>query len=147
MLKLCLGSIGLFVTLGLGLAVSPGCASDALRPPNDGSPPTTVNDDGGAPDRVVHDPAACECQKVGYGLTMSWACFCNRFGCTAQQLSGCSRNAQWTRGCGLTEFSIETIGGPESWVYDANGTLVGERIGSDVGEFSCPSDPSLPGSG
>jgi hypothetical protein len=138
----------LFVALMLGLATMAGCASESLKPSTDGSPPDSVTvTDGGAPDQVVNDPASCGCQKVGDGLTMSWACFCNRYDCAAQQMPTCIPNAQWRRSCGLAELSIETIGGPESWVYDANGTLVGEQIGSDVNEFSCPTDPSMTGFG
>jgi hypothetical protein len=94
------------------------------------------------------DPAACGCVLDGYTLTMSWACFCKQFDCThpvTPVSCGYGLREQLTTGCGLSEVSLQTVGGPERWVYDATGTLVGEQLGTDDGEFLCPTDPSMIG--
>ncbi len=125
-------SIGLFITVGLPAIA--GCSSESL-----------ARAEGGAPDRAVGDPAACGCQLEGYTLTISWSCFCASHDCAPQYNVQCSPGVQQIEGCGLVAYTVETIGGPEMWVYDGSGTLVGEQLGTDDGEFVCPTDPGLIG--
>ena len=132
-LKTYLCSIGLFLTLGL-LGVA-GCSSESLRAGNDG----------GVDQAIVGDPAACGCQLDGYTLTISWSCFCAKHDCAPQYNVPCTGSAQLTTGCGLRQITVQTIGGPERWVYDQSGTLVGEQLGTDDSEFLCPTDPSMIG--
>jgi hypothetical protein len=131
MLSLCLRSIGLFSTLIWVGAV--GCSK------------SLESADGGLDHGTVSDPAACGCQLNSQLLSMSWDCFCKQYDCGGDQLPYCSSRGQWTKGCGLSEYSIETVGGPMRWVYDATDNLVGERLASDIPEFSCPTDPSMIG--
>jgi hypothetical protein len=120
----------------LGLTTFAGCASESLKPSRDG----------GAPDQVIHDPAACGCQVSGYTLTISWDCFCQHYQCTNTPQASCTAGfGQWTQGCNYQMYSISTIGGIERWAYDDTGQLVGAQLGSDTGAFSCPTDPSVQG--
>ena len=101
--------------------------------------------DGGLDHGSISDPAACGCQVSNYSLIMSWDCFCKKYDCGGRQSVFCPPGGQWTKGCGLSEYSVETIGGPSRTVYDANGNLVGEQFGSDDAQFSCPTDPTMIG--
>jgi hypothetical protein len=101
--------------------------------------------DAGFDHGTISDPAACGCQIANYALTMSWECFCKKYNCSAQLVPSCSPHGQWTRGCGLSEYSVQTIGGPSRSVYDETGNLVGEQFGTDDGQFSCPTDPTMIG--
>jgi hypothetical protein len=94
---------------------------------------------------VASDPAACNCKLDGYTLTMSWDCFCKAFDCTKKSAmcEGGGLQEQWIKGCGLSQYSIETVGGPFRWVYDGSGNLVGEQASSDVSEYHCPSAPEI----
>jgi hypothetical protein len=130
-------SFGLLVTLLFaGLA---GCHSDSLVPPL----PASTD---GAVDRTVFDAAACGCEVVDGKLTISWDCYVATYGGQQALVPYCNGTAgEWTIGCGLEVYAISTVGGPEAWVYDQNGSLVGILLGTDDGYFSCPSDPSLQG--
>jgi hypothetical protein len=149
MLKLRLGSIDLLVTLALGLAAAAGCTSEPLKSKGSADGSTTlVGDDGGAPDQVVHDPAACGCSVNGYTLTISWDCFCKDHDCTqglASQICPPYGQGQWERGCNYQKYSVFTIGGLEWWLYDGGGQLVGVHEATDDGFFTCPTDPTLQG--
>jgi hypothetical protein len=116
----------------VALVGAAGCSSEALQ-----------SGDGGRDRGIDADPAACGCRIEGYTLVMSWDCYCQQYGCSSTTVPTCWGYGQVTNGCGLTEFSILTIGGPERWVYDQTGTLVGAQIGTDAGYYSCPTDPSL----
>ena len=78
-------------------------------------------------------------------MTISWSCFCAKYDCSSQPKVQCSGSDQITSGCGLQEFTVDTLGGPESWVYDSSGSLVGEQLGTDDSEFVCPTDPGMIG--
>jgi hypothetical protein len=93
------------------------------------------------PDGIV-DAAACDCNVEDFTLTMSWACFCAKFGCAESQPS-CLANRTWYPGCGLTVDTLDTVAGPNIAVWDANGVLVGGQYTSDTSYYQCPSDPSL----
>ena len=131
MLKLCLRSIGLLSTLVLVGAA--GCSK------------SLESADGSVDHGTISDPAACGCQVVDYGLIMSWDCYCKHHDCGGRQPVFCPPGGQWTKGCGLSEYSVQTIGGPSRTVYDANGNLVGAQYGSDDATFSCPTDPTMSG--
>lgn len=139
MLKLRLWSI--CVSLASVWVVIAGCATDSLK-----STSTPATDGGPGPDHpTVADPAACGCSVSGYTLTVSWSCFCQDHDCTTPRQAACPLLGQWTSGCDHQKYSISTIGGIESWVYDDTGQLVGEQLGTDDGIFACPTDPSLQG--
>jgi hypothetical protein len=117
-----------------------------LKPKGDGGvPTTTTGNDGGAADHPPADPAACGCQVSDFTLTISWDCFCKQYNCTGMMDPACPVTGQWTRGCSHQKYSIETIGGVDSRVYDDTGQLVGAQLGTDDGIFSCPTDPSMQG--
>jgi hypothetical protein len=129
----------------VGLAATPGCASDSLKATRDGGPPGTTTGTDGAPDRPPADAATCGCQVSGYTLTISWDCYCKQYNCTGAPQQTCPVMGQWARGCNYQKFSVSTVGGPESWVYDGTGQMVGAQLGTDDGIFTCPTDPSLQG--
>jgi hypothetical protein len=131
MLKLRLRLIGLFSTLVLVGAV--GCSKQL------------ESADAGVDHGTISDPAACGCQVIDYVLIMSWDCFIKNNDRGVVPWSSCTPPGQWTKGCGLSEYSVETIGGPARWVYDASGKLVGEQFGSDDAQFGCPTDPTMIG--
>ncbi len=146
MLKLCLRSstVGLLATLAL-LGIS-ACGSQSLVAGDGGK--KTPGPDGSATGIGASDPAACGCQVDGYTLTISWDCYCKQYDCTRTQLfvDQCSGSSTlWTYGCGFRELSAQTIGGPEAWVYTDAGQLIGAQLGTDTGDFTCPTDPSLHG--
>jgi hypothetical protein len=110
-----------------------GCSSESLQ-----------SGDGGRDHGIDADPAACGCRMDGYTLVMSWDCYCQQYSCSSTTKPMCWGYAQWTNGCGLSEFSVETVGGPDRWVYDQSGNLVGAQQSTDEGSpYSCPTDPSL----
>jgi hypothetical protein len=131
MLKLCLRSICLFSMLLLVGAM--GCSK------------SLESADGGLDHGSISDPAACGCSVSNYVLAMSWDCFCKHYDCSGSQRQNCSSRGQWTKGCGLSESSIQTPGGPYRSVYDANGNLVGQEFGTDDGQFLCPTDSTMIG--
>ena len=116
-----------------------GCSSESLK-----------SGDGGA-DHPVADPAACGCQSDGTTLTISFDCFCAHHDCTQPYPADCSLGSGLgtpevvTTGCGLVEYSIETIGGPSRSVFDQSGHLVGIQGRTDTGPLTCPTDPSVQG--
>jgi hypothetical protein len=87
------------------------------------------------------DATACDCRVENLTLTMSWACFCAKFGCTDTE-PACGPNRTTYPGCGLTADSTDPAGGPYISVWDENGALVGRQYSSDTSEYQCPSDPS-----
>ena len=78
----------------------------------------------------------------GFTLTMSWACFCAKFGCTDRE-PACASNRATYPGCGLTTDNFNTVAGPTISVWDESGALVGRQYVSDTTYYQCPSDPSL----
>ena len=117
------GSLLALVALG-----ALGC-SRGLAPAADGG-------DGAA----EHDPAACGCRIDDDGaLVMSWDCYCASSGCAS---SGCRGGPSYLA-CGLTVAVQQGAAGPDLYVSDASGKLVGIQHTADIGFFSCPSDPSL----
>jgi hypothetical protein len=148
MLNLCLRSsiLGLLVTLALvGVA---GCSSKSLVAQDGGN--KTPAPDGSFTGGDASDPAACGCQVDDQSvLTISWECYCKQYDCTRPlPPSGADCSADdfiWMSGCGFRGLSILTVGGPEAWVYTDAGQLIGAQLGSDTGEFTCPTAPSLHG--
>jgi hypothetical protein len=93
----------------------------------------------------MHDPAACGCHVDGQVLTMSWECYCDRFGCGSLPTDiRCNvRSRIDYPGCGLTVFRQSLPGGPADMVYDGSGALVGASTTSDTSDYTCPTDSSL----
>lgn len=129
--------LALIAAFGVLQAVA--CSSQALN-----------GGDKGVDGALLADAAACSCQIVdgvqrgpvlARVLTMSWACYCQKYDCTRPP--SCSPAGQWTRGCGLDEDTEQGSSGPESWVYDQSGQLVGVDLATDSDQWSCPSDPSM----
>ena len=146
MLKLCLrsSSVGLLVTLAL--AAGSGCSGQPLGSGDGGKKTSTP--DGSVADIGPGDPAACGCHVDGYTLTISWECYCKQYDCASFRppVVYCSTpEAHWEQGCGYRELSIQTVGGPEAWVYTEAGQLIGAQLATDDGIFSCPTDPGLQG--
>src|SRR6185312_9927826 len=95
--------------------------------------------------RAGQFPDSCDSQLAADALTISWACYCQQYDCASQPERSCGSSGygQWTRGCGLDEYSFMTVGGPERHVYDQSGQLVGAQTSSDTTPFSCPTDSNL----
>ena len=106
-----------------------GCGSKSLAPTADG-----------AVDHPLGDAAGCMCQADTQTLTISWDCFCQKYDCNQiEEISNCSQTiGVWTRGCGFDEYTVDTAGGPETWVYDQTGKLVGAQVASDTSPYACP---------
>jgi hypothetical protein len=124
-----------------------GCSGESLVSRDAGkqtSPP-----DGSVADVGPGDPAACGCHVDSGMLTISWECYCKQYDCNQVDLFAdrCSGNSStlWTYGCGFRQLSIFTIGGLEEWVYTEGGQLIGAQLGTDTGDFTCPTDPTLHG--
>jgi len=90
------------------------------------------------------DAGACGCGVQNGTLTVSWECYCAKWGCT-WAIPACEsfRNRQIYSECGLIAETVETAGGPWISVWDSSGKLVGSQSGSDTAPYACPSDPSL----
>jgi hypothetical protein len=109
-----------------------GCGSQSLTP----------NDGGG--DHPVTTATGCMCQADSQTLTVSWDCFCQQHSCGIEQIAPCSSTPGiWTRGCGFDEYAVDTPGGPEIWVYDKNGKMVGAQLATDDSVFVCPDNQSI----
>ena len=121
MRKLCLRLVGLISLLA-------GCGSKSL----------TAADAGGADHPV--SASSCMCQADSQTLTISWDCFCQLYSCNEiETISNCANTiGVWTRGCGFDEYTVNTAGGPEIWVYDHTGKMVGAQLATDDSVFVCP---------
>nr|UXE44248.1 hypothetical protein Hi04_10k_c1556_00004 [uncultured bacterium] len=111
-----------------------GCGSQSLTPHDAGSdhPVTTV-------------ATGCMCQADSQTLTVSWDCFCLQHACNEiETVTNCSNTLGiWTHGCGFDEYTVDTAGGPEIWVYDQTGKLVGEQLATDDSVFVCPDNQGI----
>jgi hypothetical protein len=99
---------------------------------------------------VTGDAAACGCSvDSDYVLTVSWECYCARWGCTAKGQPACNEGftqVQVYAACDLTVTRLDIGGyGPWLWAFDSTGQLVGRQQSADIGYYECPSDPSLRG--
>jgi hypothetical protein len=121
------GALPTFIVLTL--LVVAGCSSKSSSP------------DGG----VDHPVSACQCSADTQTLTLDWDCYCAMHDCTAtaQQLGCQTSTGTWTHGCNLDEYSVDTAGGPEMWVFDQTGKLVGVQIASDTSPYVCPTNSGL----
>ena len=130
-----MGALASRVTLAL--LVVAGCSSKSSSP--DGGKPGTD----GAPDHSA--VSACQCTADTQALTLDWDCFCALHDCTAtEQPLGCQTSiGTWTQGCNLDEYSVDTAGGPEIWVFDQTGKLVGVQVASDTSPYVCPTNSGL----
>ncbi len=96
-------------------------------------------------DRQVTTATGCMCQADSQMLTVSWDCYCQQHPCGIEQISPCSATpGVWTRGCGFDEYTEDTPGGPEIWVYDnKTGKLVGAQLATDDSVFVCPDNQAI----
>jgi hypothetical protein len=110
-----------------------GCGGKSLLPPPDAGsdhPATSIG---------------CLCTADSQTLTLSWACYCQTHACNqVEEISNCSQTTGvWTRGCGFDEYTVDTPGGPEIWVYDQTGKLVGAQLTTDDSVFVCPDNHGI----
>jgi hypothetical protein len=102
-----------------------------------------TSNDGGS-DHPDTGAVGCMCQADSQALTISWACYCQQHSCGIEQISPCSATpGVWTRGCGFDEYTEDTPGGPEIWVYDQKGKLVGAQLATDDSAFVCPDNMGI----
>ena len=76
-------------------------------------------------------------------ITMSWDCFCDKFGCDVPGLPRPQCQAGQRTDypeCGLTLFTSGGFG-PVDSVFDSSGRLVGQSVYSDTSYYACPDDP------
>ena len=131
--------------LALSVAVVVGMACTGPKP----GPPGGVGDAGGDRPSTATDIADCNCRLEGQGagatLTMSWDCFCERFGCEGRLQNDCRDHQQRIDYpvCGLTVIQAVPAGGPIGSVYDSGGHMVGGFRASDTSPYVCPSDPTI----
>jgi hypothetical protein len=119
----------------LALVLVAGCGSQSLSPHPDG---------GTGADHPV--AAGCMCAADSQTLTMSWECYCQTHTCTGtEEIDNCSQTpGVWTRGCGFDEYTVDTPGGPEIWVYESQtGQLVGAQLTTDDSVFVCPDSQGI----
>jgi hypothetical protein len=130
-------AIGAFATLtALAALAVAGCASKSLTPTVDAAADHPV---------AVTDAAGCMCQADTQTLTISWDCYCQLYSCNGiETITNCAGTpGVWTRGCGFDEYTVDTAGGPEIWVYDQTGKLVGAQMATDDSVFACPDNHGL----
>ena len=89
------------------------------------------------------DAAACDCHVENYTLTMSWACFCAKFGC-ADPLPACNSHRRTPRmrpGRRGFQRPLRTIPLRVGRKRRARRS----RIWFGTSPYQCPSDPSIQG--
>jgi hypothetical protein len=92
------------------------------------------------------DAALCGCVVSGSTLTVSWDCYCKRWGCNdLQPACEAFRTRTGYSDCDLVTDTVELGGGPWISVFDSSGGLVGSQSTSDTSAYECPSDPSVTG--
>jgi hypothetical protein len=91
------------------------------------------------------DAGACDCRIDADGvLRMSWDCFLRYFGVGGPEQGWCGAPGPWTHACGLDAFTYDRQGLTNIYVYDQNGTMVGEQLqNGGTNFFDCPTDPTL----
>jgi hypothetical protein len=143
MLKLRLRSstVGLLVIWVLVAGSS--CSNESLVARDGGN--KMPGPDGSVPDVGASDPAACGCHVDGTTLTISMACYCKQYDCTQSPWTLSCSDVSYGIGCGILEVSLQTVGGPEKWVYNDERSLIGVQLATDDSVFTCPTDPSLQG--
>ena len=104
--------------------------------------PTGPTSDAGTQDSG--STPSCDCAVNGNSLTVSWECFCAKYGCEGQPAATCPGPYDTTSlACGLR---VETrYPGGVTRVFDATGVQVGGAITPDIGPTVCPDDASLTG--
>lgn len=84
------------------------------------------------------DATAC-CTMEGTVLHMSWACYCQAYGCPTVS-PNCGPLFTWTSACGLLVGTWTTAGGINKRAFDDKGQVVGIRLSSDLAEYGCAGD-------
>jgi len=132
------------VTLGIVFLAGAlaGCGSQAAKP-DAGHPPVDAAGDTTIPIHVPGDAAtdssspdasACACTTDGTTLHMTWACFCEAYGCSAAtNTTTCGPLLTWASACGLRVRSWISTGGMNTEIFDTAGALVGVRLSGPYG--------------
>jgi hypothetical protein len=143
-------SQGVNVSCGLTLLVAAiGCGSSAASPDSgphagDGSPDQTTSIEkrpDGAADAL--DGSACSCTTDGQVLHMTWACYCQAYGCPAVS-PNCGPLFTWTSACGLLVGTFTNAGAVNKRVFDSKGAVVGVQLSSGMAEYGCGGDHTGP---
>lgn len=141
-----MGNRGVAVLAVLWLAGA-GCGSSAASPDGGGSHPQDAGRDqtlsiekrpDGSADATGGDAQAC-CTMEGTVLHMSWACYCQAYGCPTVS-PNCGPLFTWTSTCGLLVGTWNSAGGTNKRAFDSQGMVVGVRLTSDVAEYGCGGD-------
>ena len=131
------------------VSCSLGCSSGGARPSVDAASGHDLRPSEPTP-LLPGGPTACGCAiDPGGTLEVFWSCYC------AQSFADCAAplavpddcGARIRRdypACGFTVITTLTAAGNQvPSVYDASGKLVGRVAHSDLGGYTCPSDPSI----
>ncbi|HVY38761.1 MAG TPA: hypothetical protein VHM31_12535 [Polyangia bacterium] len=133
-----LALLGAVVGCGSGSASADGSAGHRT----DASPDSIsieTRPDGAADGRGGGDGATACCTMDGTVLHMSWACYCEAYGCPTVS-PNCGPLFTWTSACGLLAGRWSAAGGTNERVFDSKGAVVGLRLTSDVAEYGCGGD-------
>jgi hypothetical protein len=85
-------------------------------------------------------PGPCNCEVADLKLTMSWECFCAKFGCE-QFGPTCGNDIESSIACGLRV--LELHGPQRTIVIDDADAVVGAAVYSDTLDYVCPDNASL----
>lgn len=120
-----------------------GCGSQGAKPDaghaladasRDTTLPIHVATDGAADASAASDGSACACTSDGTTLHMTWACFCEAYGCSpATNTTTCGPLLTWASACGLRVRSWISTGGMNTEVFDTAGALVGVHLSGPYG--------------
>ena len=125
---------GTFTTVALAfICAAAGCSSALDGNDRDGSRPV--------------DALPCACEVDAGVMTMTWNCYCEKFGCDwslpPPQRPMCESLVRVDYPeCGLTRHTGTGFGVFEH-VFDSSGRLVGATVVSDTSPYACPSDPQI----
>jgi len=133
------------VLLGAAAGCGSGSASadGSANHPADGSRDQSISiekrPDGSADGAANGSDATTCCTMDGTVLHMSWACYCQAYGCPTVS-PNCGPLFTWTSACGLLVGTWSAAGGTNERVFDSKGAVVGLRLTSDVAEYGCGGD-------
>src|SRR5262245_4558579 len=94
--------------------------------------------DGGVDRPADAPPCGCHTEADGT-LVMTLACYCEASGCSVAACNGTTAY----QACGLTVSRQEGAAGPDIYVTNSSGALVGVQRTADIGIYHCPDDPGL----
>ena len=89
-------------------------------------------------------PPSCGCQSDGLVMTMSWECFCAKYGCDQRPTTTCGALQQASLVCGQR---VDDVYPPQRLiVFDDAGVAIGGEVHTDTTDLVCPDDASIHGS-